>query len=743
MKGINNYKLNPIYILTLAALAQTPSLATEIERIEVTAGKRVQSTQEIGVAISAFNGDDIKELGLDSPTDLAAHIPGLNTANATSGGTPIFAIRGIGLDDFNINNSSGVGVYVDDIFVSSPMLLGFQLMDVERVEVLKGPQGTLYGKNTTGGAINFITNSPTDDFNASLTAGYGRWGHLELDGYINGALSDSLNGRLAYAYSKQAQGWQQDIDSGREFGLADSFALRTKLAYELSADTNAMASVHYGQDNSTPLSPQNDHSEVRANDTLFYGGLYDGQLNVPADSVSVRVGDLNVRRDESGYGGALTINHAFDGFNFTAISGFEHYRREVVDNYDGTSLAFLDLDQAGELDQISQEFRLTSSSLGDYTWVSGINYAKDRLNVADIFLMVDSAGVNLTTAYQQTSVSWGAYFHNEYQLSPRYRVIGGIRYSNDKRDFRGGTSSTDGTDYLGNITTHTGTAPIAGSQLLAQEKSASDSNVSGKLGLDIQLNDDLLFYSSVSTSYKSGLFYGGVGTEQGVLDYVKPEEITAFETGLKSSLLSGSLQINGAIYNYDYKNRQSLVIVEDPVLFLVGTLANIPQARITGAEMDFQWTPTDALAFRGGVSYMDTEIKHDLTNADVRGLALYSAVPRGTSLSQAPKFSYNLLTTYAWDISDNLYAKVQLDYSWSDEQYAALADAQALYGSIENLGARISLRAADDLWEVALWGKNISDKVYDQYSFTNNSAARTVFRSKPISYGVSFTYHFE
>lgn len=743
MKSLRNYKYSSVYLATLTVISSMTVQAAEIEKIEVTASKRIQSAQTVGVAINAFNGDDIEDLGLESPTDLAAHIPGLNTANATSGGTPIFAIRGIGLDDFNINNSSGVGVYVDEVFVSSPMLLGFQLMDVERVEVLKGPQGTLYGKNTTGGAINFVTNKPTEDFMTSITASYGRWGRLDLDGFINGAISNNVNGRLAYSYAKQNDGWQTDIDTSKEFGTVDKFSLRGKLDFLLSNSTNMLVSFHTGEDNSTPLSPQNDDSEVRANDTLFYGGLFDGLLDVPADSESVRVGNLNVSRNESGYGAAVTITHEFENFDLTAISGFEHYERAVVDNYDGTSAAFLDLDQTGELNQVSQELRLTSTNSDEYTWVAGINYSKDELDISDDFIMLDSAGVNLTTAYTQESTSIGAYFHNEYQIDNIFRLNAGIRYSNDKRDFIGGTSSTDGSDFLGAISAFKGATPDTGTELLIQNESKTDSNVSGKLGLDMQLNKDLLIYTSVSTSYKAGLFYGGVGTEQGIIDYVKPEEITAFEVGAKSTLLDGSLQINGAIYNYDYKNRQSLVIVEDPVIFLTGTLANIPKSTIIGAELDFQWHPTDELEILGGISYMDAEVDADLTSNDVRGLTLFSNVPKGTSLAQAPQWSFNFLTAYTWDVSDNLYAKAQMDYTWSDKQFAALADSNAQYGSIKSLGGRISLKSMDDSWEIALYAKNITDDISDTYSFTNNSAARTVFRSQPLSYGISFTYNYE
>ena len=447
--NIVNFKRRALSASIIASTLFTSNTiqAAVLEEVVVTANKRAQSTQDIGVAVSAFNGNDVNDLNLETPTDLAAQTPGLSTTNGTSGGTPIFAIRGIGLDDFNINNSSGTGVYVDEVFASSPMLLGFQLMDVERVEVLKGPQGTLYGKNTTGGAINFVTNKPDDDFSASVTAGYSRWDSTNLDGHINGALSDKVNGRVAYSYSKQNEGWQTDIDTGREFGQVDKFALTGKLAFDLTDTTSMLVSAHIGEDNSKPLSPQNDDSEARAIDTLFFPPEFAvGLLDVPADSTSVRAGILDVSRDESGYGGAVTVMHDFENATLLSITGYESYDRDVIDNYDGTSLNFLDLDQSGELEQVSQELRLTSAGDSEYSWIVGLGYSRDEIKVLDNFLMFDSTGANLTTAYDQTSTSWGLYFHNEYQLTDIVKLIGGIRYSNDKREFEGGTSSTDGTD---------------------------------------------------------------------------------------------------------------------------------------------------------------------------------------------------------------------------------------------------------------------------------------------------------
>lgn len=402
----------------------------------------------------------------------------------------------------------------------------------------------------------------------------------------------------------------------------------------------------------------------------------------------------------------------------------------------------MDFNQNGELDQYSQEFRLISNGSSDFTWVAGFNYSYDELSVADDALLLDSAGVNLTVAYTQKNTSWGMYLHNEYELSDRARLIGGLRYSNDKRQFDGGPRSTDGSDFFGAIEAIIGEAPVAGQQIISQHRTETESNVSGKIGIDYDLSENTLLYANVSTSYKAGLFYAAGGGSPGVLDYVKPEEVVAYEVGVKTSLMDDSLRINTALYQYDYENRQSLVVVIDPLLFLSGTLANVPKSVISGGEVDFWWKPVNSLDIRGGVAYIDTEVENDLNNSDVRNLELFGRVPAGTALSQAPQWSFNFLLANTWNLESSGSIRAQLDYSWVDKQFAALADPLAVYGPIKSLGARLSWVSSDQDWEMSLWGKNIADQISDTYSFTNNSGARTVYRQQPRSYGIDVRYYF-
>ena len=205
-----------LYAVGAACLTPDCSFAQEIEEIIVTAQKREEALTDIGMSITAISGEQFESLGMTHAVDLAAQTPGLTAQNAIVSGTPIFAIRGMGLDDFHVNNNSGVGVYLDGVAANSPVFLHGQLFDTERVEILKGPQGTLYGKNATGGVINYLSRRPTDQPEGYLTAGYGRWNTLNATGAVSGPLGERTSGRLA-ANFRSGDDWQKDLDTGRGF----------------------------------------------------------------------------------------------------------------------------------------------------------------------------------------------------------------------------------------------------------------------------------------------------------------------------------------------------------------------------------------------------------------------------------------------------------------------------------------------------------------------------------------------
>jgi iron complex outermembrane receptor protein len=750
--------------IAILAIATPYANSEEIEKISITAQKRTQSITEVGVTTTAFSGDMLEELGVESAVDLGAHTPGLVAVNATSGGTPIFAIRGIGLDDFSPNNTSGVGVYTDEIFASSPVYLGGQLFDIERVEVLKGPQGTLYGKNTTGGAINFITKKPTEDFEAYLELDYSSYQTLEVTTAVGGAVSDSVNGRLSLNYAKSNEGWQEDDATGEEFGLLDTFAVRGQLGFELGNSGTGLLRIYANQDKSKPSSPDSEGVADSFGDPSF------DAINSPRAADKVSVGDLDVSRDESGSGIALTLDYSFENFDMVSISSWDEYERNIVDNYDGSAVATMELIQDNELDQWSQEFRLISTGSDDFTWVTGVNISHENVKAVDIFddsfFVTDSAfdGVfnpddmpafgqdQFIADYVQETDSYGFYLHTETKLNDSWKLIAGIRYSYDERSFNGtATNNSFGETF-----------PVT-----AINETNDEDAITGKIGLDWKVHKDLLVFGNIATSYKSGVYYGGAVLDSSAWSYVEPEDVTSAELGFKWTLLDGSMQLNGAIFALEYENRQSLLTFtsddfSDFSGFAVAdtTLANIPESETSGFELDMHWLPTDEITIQAGIAYLDSEVTKAPTTADLRGInvdpsvnnqahedgfgfvdALSAPLENGTVLSQAPEWSYNALVAYDMPLENELFLKFQSSYSWSDSQYAQLADSNAKYGPVSSLNALISLSSDADAWTVSLWARNLQDNDAQTYSFTG-FAGRTVYRQQPATFGMTFKYDY-
>lgn len=757
------------YSLLCAGIGNFPMLASAamLEEVVVTAQKRAQSVNDISVSANAFAGDQLKNLGVENAVDLGAFTPGLITVNATSGGTPIFAIRGIGLDDFSPNNTSGVGVYTDEVFASSPAFLGGQLFDIERVEVLKGPQGTLYGKNTTGGAINFITQKPTDEFEAYVEAGYGRYNTLELTGVVSGELGNGINGRLATNYI-DSDGWQEDVHTGKEYGTQERFALRGLLDVPLGDSGSAMFKAYYTQDNSTPITP-----DVEGLGDYFGDPSFDA-LNSPTDADDVTVGQLDVDRDEEGKGLALTINYDFEYFDFISITAWDDYERQVTDNYGGSAAAILDLFQDNQMEQWSQEFRFVSNSDGALSWVAGVNVSHEEVTVTDTFddsyLLTDSVNITfefdpddvlaqgwdlLTADYVQKTDSFGVYLHTETALGDNFNLIAGVRYSYDDRSFDGTSINTDADNSFNDT-------------IAAIDESKDDDAFTGKLGLDWHMNDDVMLYGSVSTSYKAGTYYGAAVLDEVSWAYVEPEDVLAYELGFKATMLEGSLQLNGAVFALEYTDRQSLItfVTGDFSNFLGfpvadTTLVNVPESESKGFELDLNWSPIEGLIIMAGVGYLDTEVTKAPTAADMRGInpdpsvndqateggfgfvnALQGPLDKGSVLSQAPEWSYNGMVAYEWPVSDSMNMRLQTSYSEVDTQVAQLADSNAEYGPVKSWGAQVSLSDQAAIWDVTLWAKNLAGDNAETYSFSS-FAGRSIYRQQPETYGVTVRYAFD
>ena len=449
--------------------------AQVLEEITVTAQKREQSLSDIGLTVNAFDGDTIRELGVSTVEDLTLHTPGFIYNEAGGLGVPVFTIRGVGFDDYSVQSNSTVGVYVDEVALPYPVMTRGQMFDVQRVEVLKGPQGDLYGRNTTGGAVNFVSNKPTEEFEAGVTLEYGRYNSLGLDAHIGGSLSDTVRGRIALTSTNSSDGWFESHTRSDELGEVDTLGVRALLDFDVSDSANVLINVHYnsdesenaGQARSGLLGPTIDQF-VGVGLTQESGWLalplaasaFPGNTGIPvADGLAPAApedpdtGDWNAgfrpANDNELFGTSVTINWDFEAATLTSISAYDKFERLDSFDWDGTALSLFEQVSDTEITSFSQELRLTSTGDGAVSWIAGLYYSDDEIDDiyhASVGEASGSSGlfadVDQTTLQNTTTTA--VFGHVEYEFSDAWRLTLGGRFTNEERDVSACSRDADG-----------------------------------------------------------------------------------------------------------------------------------------------------------------------------------------------------------------------------------------------------------------------------------------------------------
>jgi len=748
-------RLGSIFLLSavlapLAAAAAEPAGGgdTTLSEVVVTAQKRSQNVQQIGVAVATMSGKDMETLRIQQPLDLAYVSPSLSTMNATTDGTPLFLIRGVGLDDFNTNNSSGVGTYLDDVFASFPGFLTEAMYDVDRVEILKGPQGTLYGKNTAGGAINIISRQPTDDYEGYIDADYSRWETLDLTAAVSGPLADNITARLAGTMTRQGEGYQTDIDTGQRFGKLNRGGGRLLVDFKLTDRVTLQINLHAVYDDSLPSSPSTPNVEALVPTNLPFPTA--GLLDSPPGGTLVRVGGLPTYKHEIGDGASARLNVQFDGFALTSITAWDYFTDHSLENYDGYPAADNNWTKNFQQWQFSQEVRLASTTTGLVDWIVGADFSqnwyrcRDALDWTFVYGLADfitDSGKAITAAnFTQTQMSEGLFAHADTHLARQWTLVTGVRYSHDEVGFVGETIDPTG---LLTYAANNFTGPIIPNTILAAlDQSRSSQNVSFRAEVDYRPTSKILLYASEASGYKGGIFYGQPAQVQADWGYVSPETELTTELGLKSRLLHDSLEFDAAAFDTDIRNRQSsLSLWSGPVGTqpLIAGLGNLPRSRIDGVEGDFEWRPIGGLEVHLAATYLYGRVTKTLTNEN--GLALFTPVVAGQMLPDAPKFDASWTVRYEHPISARLTAYVQANDHYVGAEHPYLGD-PTTFGQGDDLGARVGVKNLVEHWDASLWGTNLTDDRHLTYAFAGSEGQQVSFYQKPRSLGVNLTYTF-
>ena len=795
----------PIALLISLAAIGGPAYSQQLEEVVVTAQKREQSLQDVGIAVTAFKGEQLQAMGTDTVQKLQDMTPNLRI-KPTITGVAQYAIRGVGENaDTSALSSSPVGIHMNEVAQPYPVTATNLLFDLDRVEVLRGPQGDLFGLNTTGGTINFITNRADQEFAASILAELGNYDRYKVEGFVNGALTDTVSARLAFSQNRRDEGWQTNVRTGEDLGRFDKQGARLSLHFEPSDTFTADLELHYSKDDSDGVGMRNVSNFfvldllTGAADIAFSDAPapYDGTgwtSYTRGAEIESLIGfpntDLfspNTRPfiDNSGFGGSLTMQWDLNDYTLTSVTGYEDFERKELNDSDGDE--FQDSGQyfASDLTLWSQEVRLAFDDGGDLNWMIGGNLAADKLEQTTLFVQpenVDFPGVGGQLPVQERDI-WAVFGHAEWQLSEQLQLVAGLRYTAETREqtnvstfkmglpgdlveilsggvfapaadpFGQGVALTDA-----DFSCFAVPLPCAPGSIRQDEVEFKE--LSGKLGANYFLSEEWMLYASFSRGFKSGGFLDTAASNSASFQNTEAEFLNAYEVGAKGEILDGRGRLNGAIFFYDYEDQQISDFIVDPLFGPLGALVNAPDTDIWGAELEFVFAVTESLTLTQNVGYTTGEFKEfvgvdadasrqTIEDPDNGGFYREVAVDRSGEDLELPEWQYSGTIAFDREMGRGLSLRAVVDYSYESKVDASNRTwTDSLTGDIKDFSlpsywlVNGRISLADaESWEVTLFGDNLLDEEY-LLTYTRFNQGVVQVVGMPRTYGLRLRYDF-
>jgi iron complex outermembrane receptor protein len=723
-------RLSPIsgFGLSLAVLGLSgvPAHAqTEIylDEITVTAQRREERLEDVPISISTMSGERLTSIfeGGEDVRALAGRIPGLNAESSNGRVAPRFYLRGLGNTDFDLAASQPVSIVMDEVVMENVILKSYPLFDIERVEVLRGPQGTLFGRNTPAGIIKFDTVKPSEEFEGYGQLTIGEAGTLNVEGAIGGSLSanDTVMGRLS-VFSLNRDDWIDNSFTGQSDALGENqdLAVRGQLLFEPSDEFSALINVHWRDYEGT--------SEIfRAN--ILTTGSNDLNSNFDRDVVAFNEGDNNPQ-EANQTGASVRLDWDFaDSLTLTSITSYETADDRSLGDIDGGNPAgpgfipFQSVTQDGinDLSQLTQELRLSSNASDRLFWQAGIFYFDEEYDVATSPFFVP------TTIRNHTNTSWAVFGQFSYDIADQWNLTAGLRYTDDEKDLTG-------------VATNFPVDPV----------NVQDDQVSWDVSLIYDASDNVNYYGRVANGFRGPSIQGRDIAFFGAPSTATSETITSAEFGFKSTLSDNRVRLNGAIFTYSVSDQQITAVggVANAI-----QLVNADKAKAFGFDLDIDALLTADFLVQLGVGYNNTEIDDPnlriatcgsgactvLDSVDVDGFALVD----GNPLPNAPEWNVNLRLQYTIPVSSG---EIFLSTDWmyqSDMQFLIYDAAEFNSGGTFEGGIRAGFAHEGGRWEAAIFGRNITDEenLKGVIDFNNN----TGFVNDRRIFGATFRYNFE
>lgn len=789
-------------VFFIGSFASNLTSAGILEEVIVTAQKRSESINDVPLSIQAFTGDTLKQLGITDTRDLQALVPGFTYADSGQN-TPVYTLRGVGFNDTTYNATPTVGIYADEISLPYSIMTKGPNTDIQRIEVLKGPQGLLYGRNSTGGAINYIANKPGEEFEAGFSGTYGRFETSDVEGFVSGPITDTIGGRLAARSIRATEGYQKSRTRPNDtLGEVDKVSWRGILNWDASE------ALHFA----LTIAGWEDHSDAAAAQAIFLnpGPVVPGQQPheritsypyISPDSTDNRSADWDPNTDwklndkfryaairtDWEVGGntnlVVLLNHGAVKSSSSKIpqSGVDVYNAEV--------------DITAKIEFTALETRIDGIAFDDSVkWMIGANGAKDKTDIVYVILMdtgtaqspwgpptekspygVGNLGNRGAGLSNGDSHSYGVFANVDWDFAEQFKMHLGARYTEDSRSSTACIYET--LDSEGRV----GFAPIinaisAQARIqdgllpappigkgdcatvvvdqgnVAERPEDTGNGTPEPLWRDELKEDNLaykvgvdwlpefgLIYVSYIRGYKSGSYPLLAATSSSSFEPAKQERLDAYEIGAKIGFLDDAMQTNAAVFYYDYKDKQLLVRTPDPIFGPLPVLRNAPESTVKGAELSVSWQATEGLYLSLAGSFTDTEVKEFTGFGFANG---ESTDFSGRDFNFSPEVQINALVNYTWSLGNNLNFSIGASGSRTGETNSTLeGDRRFHHPQYDVYGATMALSDTEGRWRLTAFGRNLTDELGVISMFTTGDIiARRV--AAPRTYGLTFTYNY-
>lgn len=732
--------------LALAAPGQAQEAAPDaappevhgLEEIVVTAQRRAENLQEVPIAIAAVTADALSRAGVNDTNSLSQVVPSVNFQR--SGASGLFFVRGVGTTNASVGDEGSNAFYVDGVYIPDLSGTVTQFNNIARIEVLKGPQGTLFGRNAFGGLIHIITKEPGEVFEAQGEASYGNYETVQGKLYLGGPVAENLSMDLALTGYDQGKGWGRNVTLNRDIKKMQYWGARSKLVWRASdAVKVTIAGDYYDNDDNTAIGWSVDEDfPVRG----LTGPVYSiGSMDTAADQYSL------TKLKAWGVSGTIEADLGFA--NLTSITSVRDSQNNSDFDVDATQIPWLRITFESGSRAYQEELRLASADTKPLSWQIGAFYLRSEVDNASRFRGLAAGGVNGGTFIDATldTDSYAAFGELSYKLTPSTQVIGGIRYTKDKRKLGGGQY----------VVVNNALGPFT-----PTEGGIDYGRFTYRLAIRQELTEDVSVYASYNRGFKAGTY----SLQSPANPPVQPQYINAYEVGLKSELFDRRLRVNAAVFHYDISNYQ----IRSAAAGAIGAavLLNAASVKVDGLDVEFDAAPTDNLRIFGGFNWLDSRFSNfgkpgstyqapflyplpavcdapgtsdpgTSTGAPTGGFATCFGDASGFQTPGAPDFTASLGASLTVPVSDtgelrfSLLGNYNSGFPFESDGLLRQKKYALLNGSV---GYWLT-----EHWGVELWGKNITGTKYFQQKISTGLGA-TTDRSAPATYGVTIKFDY-